>query len=131
MMSDRTTAEYMVMVIGAVLTLLGVVGLIVNPDFSTGSSISAEELVLFDVNGYSSLLHLISGLVAVYAVIEPGMVRRLAVAAGVVYAALAIWSLFDESILGMLPVNDPTAILYAAIGVVALTIGLGPDRDGA
>lgn len=129
MMADRSPMHLYILGSGIVLTLLGVIGFFINSDFSTGNAITAEELVLFDINGWSNLVHLITGLVALYAVTEMSVAKKYAVVAGVFYVALAVMSLFDDSIFSMLPVNDPSAILYAAIGIVGLVVGLGPAKD--
>ncbi|HEV7918188.1 MAG TPA: DUF4383 domain-containing protein [Solirubrobacterales bacterium] len=127
-MADRSMPQMFALGTGVVLLLLGVIGFFVNSDFSSGNAITADNLIVFDINGWSNLVHLMTGLLALYAASDGSVAKMYATAAGVFYVALTVWSLFDDSILGILPVNDPSAILYAAIGVVGLAVGLGPDR---
>lgn len=114
---------------GVVLIVVGVVGMIVNSDFSTGTSLSAEKLLFMDVNGWSSIVYLVTGIAFVVGSLNAARAKLVSAVVGGFYLLLTVWSLFDSSILGLLPVNDMTAILYAAIGVIGLTVGLGPDRS--
>lgn len=116
-------------VVGVLLSLLGIVSLIVNADFSTGESISAERLLYFDVNGWSGVLYLLTGLVALFATADKARARTVAMAVGGLYLILTVWSLFDASILGLLPVNDLTAITYAAIGVIGVAGAMQPESE--
>ena len=121
-------AQMFAVVMGVVALVAGIVGLIINPDFSTGNQIVTETLLFMDVNAWSSLVLLITGVVLLIASRNASHARMTSLVVGVVYLALTVWSLFDSSILGMIPVNDATAILYAAIGVLGVTAGVGPDR---
>ena len=126
-------AQMFAVVAGVVLVVAGVVGMIINADFSTGGEIVTDKLLFMDVNGWSSLLLLVTGAVLLIASRTAAYARKASLVVGVAYLAITVWSLFDSSILGMLPVNDMTAILYAAIGVLGVTAGVGPERhvDGA
>ncbi|MGH2959326.1 MAG: DUF4383 domain-containing protein [Solirubrobacterales bacterium] len=121
-------AQMFALVAGVILTVVGVVALIANPDFSTGEAIVTEKLLYMDVNGWSGLLMLLTGIVLLAASRVADRARKACVGVGVVYLGLTIWSLFTASVIGMFPVNDMTAITYAAIGVLGVTAGLGPDR---
>lgn len=124
-----SVAQMFGVVAGVVLSLLGIASLIVNADFSTGASISAERLLFLDVNGWSGVLYLLTGLVALAAAADKARARMVAMAVGGLYLILTVWSLFDSSILGLLPVNDPTAIFYAAIGVIGVAGGMQPEGE--
>jgi hypothetical protein len=124
-----TIAQMFAVVSGVILTLAGIAAVVVNADFSTGAGIVTDNLLFMDVNGWSGLLMLVSGIVLLVASRTVSLAKRVSLVVGVVYLALTVWSLFDSSILGMLPVNDPTAIFYAAIGVLGVTAGVGPDRN--
>ncbi|MBI5311320.1 MAG: DUF4383 domain-containing protein [Actinobacteria bacterium] len=124
-----SVAQMFGVVVGVLLSLLGIVSLIVNADFSTGESISAERLLYFDVNGWSGVLYLLTGLVALFATADKARARTVAMAVGGLYLILTVWSLFDASILGLLPVNDLTAITYAAIGVIGVAGAMQPESE--
>jgi hypothetical protein len=127
-LAHGSIAQMFALVAGVILTVAGVLALIVNADFHTGTGIVTEKLLFMDVNGWSGLLMLLTGVVLVTASRVTGMARKACVGVGVVYLIVTIWSLFTASVLGMFPVNDMTAIVYAAIGVLGVTAGLGPDR---
>lgn len=120
-------AQMFALVAGVILTVAGVLALIVNADFHSGTGIVTEKLLFMDVNGWSGLLMLLTGVVLVAASRVAGMARKACVGVGVLYLVVTIWSLFTASVAGMLPVNDMTAIVYAAIGLLGVTAGLGPD----
>jgi hypothetical protein len=120
-------AQMFALVAGVILTVAGVLALIVNADFHTGAGIVTEKLLFMDVNGWSGLLMLLTGVVLVTASRVAGMARKACVGVGVLYLVVTVWSLFTASVIGMFPVNDMTAIVYAAIGVLGVTAGLGPD----
>lgn len=123
-----SVAQMFALVAGVVLAVAGVAGMIVNADFSTGNTITTEGLLFLDVNGWSSLLMIVTGLILLVGGREADRARKVSLVVGAIYLAVTVWSLFDSTILGMLAVNDMTAIFYAAIGVLGVTAGLGPDR---
>lgn len=123
-----SNAQMFAVVVGVIFTLAGVVALIVNPDFGSGSGIVTERLLFMDVNGWSGLLMLVSGIALLVASRAAAAAKKVSLVVGVVYIALTLWSLFDESILGVIPVNDMTAILYAAVGVLGITAAVSPKK---
>lgn len=127
-LTHGSVAQMFALVAGVVLTVAGVAGMIVNADFSTGNTITTEGLQFLDVNGWSSLLMIVTGLILLVGGRDADRARKVSLVVGVIYLAVTVWSLFDSTILGMLAVNDMTAIFYAAIGVLGVTAGLGPDR---
>jgi hypothetical protein len=114
------------LVLGAVLTVIGVAGFFVNADFTTGNSITAGTLLVLDVNGWINLVHLVTGLAGIYVAMRPGMAHKYALAVGVVYMVLAVWGLLTTPILGMLPVSSADTVLHAGIGALALMVAFGP-----
>ena len=126
-LTDRSNAQMFAVVCGVILTVVGVVAMIVNFDFSVGGSITAEKLLFMDVNGWSGLLMLLTGIVLTVGSRHAKSARRACLGVGVVYLVLTVWSLFTASVAGIFPVNDLTAIIYAAIGVLGVTAGLAPD----
>jgi hypothetical protein len=124
----RSPAQMFAVVVGVVLIVVGIVGMITNASFATGNELSAEKFLFMDVNGWSNVLYLVTGAVLVVGSLNAARAKLVSAIVGGFYLLLTVWSLLDSSILGLLPVNDMTAILYAAIGVIGLTVGLGPDR---
>lgn len=123
-----SVAQMFALVVGVLLFVVGVVGMIINPDFSTGSAITTEGLLFFDVNGWSSLLMILTGAVLLVGSRNQGRARGVSAGVGGFYLGMTVWCLLDNTLLGMIPVNDMTAIVFAAIGVLGVAAGFGPDR---
>lgn len=132
MVEGRSPSEMFALAVGVFLTVIGVAGFFVNSDFSTGSSITASTLVVFDVNGWLNLVHLLTGLAGIYVAMQMAtMCKKYALVVGVVYMVLAVWGLVSTTIIGMLPVNSADTVLHAGIGALALMVALGPDEREA
>lgn len=127
-LAARSMAQMFALIAGIVLVVAGVASLIVGAEFGTGDGIVTNDLLFMDVNGWSGLLMLVTGGILLVGSRSDRMARRTSMVVGAIYLIVTVWSLFTVSVLGMLPVNDPTAILYAAIGVLGVTAALGPDR---
>lgn len=125
--SDLSTAQIFAAVTGALLTIVGIVSLVVGFDFSIGDGIVTRRLFLMDVNGWSGLLLLISGLALLVGTRSDRLARKVSLVVGGVFLVVTIWSLFSSAVIGALPINDQTAILYAAVAVLGITAGLAPD----
>lgn len=111
-------------VLGSVAVLVwSVPGLIVNPDFATGDSATAERVLGVDMNGW----HAVSGfLVAVPALMlatRPRLVARfLPLAAGGLIAT-AVWALLSTELAGGLfyfPNNETDALLHFGTSLIFL-----------
>src|SRR3954453_19420602 len=111
-------------VAGALAVLFwSVPGLIVNPDFATGDSASAERVLGVDMNEW----HAVSGFLVVIPVLAllpwPDLLARfLPLAAGGLIAT-AVWALFSTSIAGGLfyfPNNETDALLHFATSSIWL-----------
>lgn len=100
-----------------------------NSDFSTGTSITANTLIVFDVNGWSNVVHLATGLIGLYMATEVVKARMYAMAMAGFYLVLAVWGLFTSTILSAIPINGADTVLHAAIGAIALMVVLSPDRS--
>ncbi len=107
-------------VFGVVLTLVGILGLVINTDQDT-----VKSLLGFDVNLTHNLVHLatgVLGLVAGFSMLV--YARTYALVLGIVYAVLGIWGLsvgdgFDPfGLLGS--VNMADHFLHLAIGALGI-----------
>lgn len=128
-----TVAQMFAFGAGVLLLVAGIASIVLNADFSRGDAITTEALLFMDINGWSGLLMIVTGAVLLVGRNSADRARKASLGVGVVYLAVTVWSLIDNTILGAFPVNDMTAIVYAAIGVLGVTAGLGPDRhaDGS
>jgi hypothetical protein len=123
----RSPAQNYALVVGAALTVTGIVGFLYTSSFGEPGDTDAVFGVL-DVNGWHNLVHLVTGLVGLGAARSYSAARRYAIWFGVIYAAVAIWGLAvgsGESILGIVPINTEDNVLHALIAVAGLAAGLG------
>lgn len=124
---SMTTAQIFAAILGTLLVLFGAASLVTNFDFSTGQKIWTERLLFADVNGWSGLLNLLTGIALFLGSFTPTRARRSALIVGSIYLVLTIWSLFTSTPLTIFPVNDLVGIAWAAIAVLSITAGLAPD----
>jgi hypothetical protein len=123
----RSPAQTYALVIGAALTVAGIVGFLYSSSFGQPGHTDAVLGVL-DVNGWHNLVHLLSGLLGLAVAGSYYGARRYAIGFGAVYAAVAIWGLVlggGESILGIIPVNSEDNVLHVLIALAGLAAGLG------
>lgn len=126
-MAAPTPARLYCTLVGAVLVIVGIVGFAYSSGFDTGTSAVAADaddaFGLLAVNGWLNLLHLALGLLALAA--AGGGARTYALAAGLLYVALAIWGLADGDgvIAGLLPLDDEDNILHLVLGLAGLAAG--------
>jgi Domain of unknown function (DUF4383) len=123
----RSPAQIYALVIGASLTLAGIVGFLYSSSF--GKPGHTDDLLgVLDVNGWHNLVHLLSGLVGLAVWRSYNTARRYAIWFGVIYAAVALWGIVlgdGESILGIIPVNNEDNVLHALIALAGIAAGLG------
>lgn len=125
-------AKTYVMVLGIIFVLLGVLGFI-DPLTPNGNLLG-----IFSVDTDHNLVHLLSGIVALAAVVGGESYSRLyAQVFGVVYALVAILGFMvgDGDILGVIIVNQADNVLHLAIAASALYVGFAgtsaPKRAAA
>jgi hypothetical protein len=111
-------------VLGSLAILVwSVPGLIVNPDFATGDSATAERVLGVDMNGWHAVSGFFVAVPALLLATRPHLVARfLPLAAGGLIAT-AIWALFSTELLGGLfyfPNNGADALLHLATSTIFL-----------
>jgi hypothetical protein len=110
-------------IIGAVVVLVwSVPGLIVNPDFGTGDSATAERVLGVDMNGWHALSGFLVAVPVLVLVPRPELLARfLPLAAGGLIVT-AVWALFSTSIAGLFyfPNNGTDAVLHFATSAIFL-----------
>ncbi|GAC1324777.1 MAG: DUF4383 domain-containing protein [Thermoleophilaceae bacterium] len=128
----RSNAQTYALLVGASLTVAGIVGFLYSGDFSTGHLTSAPShrgavLGILDVNGWHNLVHLLSGLAGLALWRSFGGARRYALGLGLLYTAVALAGIIagdGKSLLGLLPVNTEDDVLHVAIALLGLVAGL-------
>ncbi len=113
-------AKTVLYVLGAVLTLVGVLGFVME----------SPLLGFFEVDMLHSIVHLVSGVVflstAAYAASNAQMVAKIF---GVVYAVVAVLGFVLPDILaGMMAVNMADHVLHAALALVLLYAGFMGEK---
>ena len=115
-------------VFGWVLLIVGVLG------FVPGITTNGHLLGIFDVNTLHNLVHLISGLAALYLASKgEAQAQMFFKVFGVVYGLVAVLGFFggDAPVLGLISNNTADTWLHVVIAVVALWLGFGPKKEGS
>lgn len=125
-MTDRyTPAQIYSLVFGATLLLVGIVGFAADSSFATGTNISGGELIVFEVNGWHNIVHILSGLVGLALWRNPATARTFALGFGAVYAVVTLWGFIDgNTVLGLIPVNAADNVLHLLIAAAGIAAGL-------
>ena len=126
-MQDKTLAQIYVTALGTVLVLVGIVGFLVEPSFAVGDSAERGTLILFDINGWHNVVHLLSGIVGLAMVGTAAKARLFAIGYGVVYVLVTIlgFAVGDGGLLlSIIPINTADNLLHLAIAVTGIAVGL-------
>ena len=120
---EWTTAQHFAIWIGLFTAAMGLIGLVMNPDFAVGDDATAEAFIV-DWNGWHALAALSVGLPGLAIAWFPGLAVPYLLYRAVTDAAVGLWILLDEHPLGVLylPTNSD-AILHFALAAVA-TLGI-------
>jgi hypothetical protein len=126
-----TPAQWYCVVFGATLVLAGAFGFIANASFDVGDPLEGDEFLLFAVNGWHNVIHLLSG-IFLLAVSRTNETARLgAIGFGVVYGVVTLIGIIDGSdVLGLIPVNGADNALHVAISLLGILTGLMSKRSG-
>ena len=115
-------------VLGAIFVLLGILGFVppLNPD--------GNLFGIFHVDAVHNVVHLVSGLAVLGAVLAGGVYPRLAAQViGLVYGVIAVLGFLigEGVVLGFLEVNVADNVLHAVIALSALYVGFTPESRAA
>ncbi len=105
-------------VLGVVLLLVGIAG------FVTG-----DPLIAFKVDAVHNSIHILSGLVALFAASNYSYARMYLIVFGLVYAVVAILGFtMGGDIVGLFTTNAADDYLHTAIALVCLVVGFGSKK---
>jgi Domain of unknown function (DUF4383) len=127
--SNRTLAQLYAGGFGAVLLLTGIIGFFVDSSFTTPPT--GDELIVFDVNGWHNVVHVLSGVAGLVLMRTAAGGRAFALGFGVIYGVVTLWGLIaGDSVLGIVAVNGADNLLHLAIAVTGIVAGLAsrPER---
>jgi hypothetical protein len=126
----RTSAQWYCLAGGAILVLLGALGFLADRSWDAGGEVGGSTLLAFEVNGWSNVLHLLTGALLLAAGLRRTSARTLAFLLGIGFATLAVWGAIDGStVLGLLPVNIADHVLHGVLAVAGLATALTSPGD--
>ena len=107
--------------LGATLVLAGILGfLFAGRGFGHGDP-QGEDLIVFEVNGWHNVVHLLTGLLLLAAVPRAplAIAALLAFAGG--YAVVTIWGFIDgDDVLGLVAIDTADNVLHLALTLVPM-----------
>jgi hypothetical protein len=122
-MESSSPAKLYATLVGAVLTLAGIVGFFYSGSFGSPGEVD-KVFGIFAVNGWHNVAHLATGLLGLAA--AGYAARQYALGIGLVYLVVAIWGFIigsGDSILSIVPVNTSDNVLHLILGVTGLAAG--------
>ena len=116
------------MVFGVVFLLVGLLGFV--PGITTTDSDGMQQLLgIFMVDGLHNSVHIITGLLGLWAATSSKYAKWYLVGFGVVYGLLAVIGFFDTNLLGLMKTNMADTWLHLVLAVALLGTGLGLKGD--
>jgi hypothetical protein len=123
--AGRTPAQLYALVFGAVLVLAGIAGFVVDASFGSGTDVSGDELIFFEVNGWHNIVHILSGIAGLALWRSPAGARGFALGFGAIYAVVTIWGFVTgDHVLWLIPVNAEDNVLHLLIAATGIGAGL-------
>jgi hypothetical protein len=124
----RSPAQVFALVIGATLTVAGIVGFFYSASFSTGDGTERDAVLgLLDVNGWHNLVHIASGAIGLLVGGSYVGSRAYALGLGVIYLAVTLLGFLagnGDEIFNLIPVNTEDNFLHLLIGIAGVGAGL-------
>ncbi len=132
-MEGKTLAQIWSLALGAVLVVVGIVGFVVEPSFSVGDDAQRGTLIVFDINGWHNVVHLLSGVVGLAMAGTAARARLFSIGYGIVYVLVTILGFIVGDgglLLSIIPINTADNLLHLAIAVTGIAVGLASPTTG-
>lgn len=124
-METTSPARLYATLVGGALVIIGIIGFFYTSSFATGDELIAEEEFGFlAVNGWENVVHIVAGLIGLAAAGTTASARLYSLGFGAIYVVLTIWGFADESILGLILVNDEANVVHLILGITGIGAGL-------
>jgi hypothetical protein len=132
MTRDRTPAQLYALLFGIVLLAVGILGFIADSSFGTGTDVDGSDFIVFEVNGWHNIVHILSGLLGIALARRRDTARAYALGFGAVYLVVTIWGFVTgDQVLWLIPVDDADNVLHLLIAAAGLAAGLASREDTA
>jgi hypothetical protein len=128
--SGPAPVQGMGMLIGLLFLVLGACELM--PGVTTGDGAARALFGVFAVSGAWTLVHLLTGVAAVFCTRSPKLSSRFLLVAGSCYVVLGIAGLLPlpDAVAGTLPMNSAGVCLALGFGTAMVILGAGWLRRG-
>jgi hypothetical protein len=127
-MEGSSPARLYATVVGAILTVVGIIGFFYNASFDTGNALQADKVFgILAVNGWSNVLCIAVGVLGLAA--AGYAARSYALGIGLLFVVVAIAGFIHlgggdtDSILKLVPVNTEDSLLDLILGLLGLAAG--------
>ncbi|MGH2973533.1 MAG: DUF4383 domain-containing protein [Solirubrobacterales bacterium] len=133
-MDEPSPARLYASLVGAALVVAGIVGFFYSASFGSPGEVE-DAFGIFAVNGWSNVLHVLSGALGLF--VAGYASRTYSLWLGAAYVALALWGFAlgsGAAILGFLPVNagiDLFHLVLGGLGVAAALASQAPRKRAA
>ena len=128
-MSFWNLTQRLSLILGVLLLAHAVGGMIVNPDFSVGSTATAETWLWMDWNGWHALAGILLWTAGIAAAFRPRPARLFGLLFVATNLPIVIWMLFDPRPLGLFLLPTMADLIFHAAVVVIFAGALIIDRD--
>jgi hypothetical protein len=126
-MEGKTLPQVYALTLGLVLVAVGIIGFLVEPSFGIGDSAQRGTLIVFDINGWHNVVHLLSGIVGIALAGTAAKARLFCIGYGVVYVLVTILGFVVGDgglLLSLIPINTADNLLHLVIALTGIAIGL-------
>ena len=126
-MEGKTLAQVYALALGAVLVAVGIIGFFVEPSFGIGDSAHRGTLIVFDINGWHNVVHVLSGIVGLALAGTAAKARMFCIGYGIVYVLVTILGFIVGDgglLLSLIPINTADNVLHLVIALTGIGIGL-------
>lgn len=128
--AGRTIAQWLCLLGGITLILVGLLGFIAESSFSTSDELERGSFLGFDVNGWHNLVHIATGAFLLSGAAKRKTAKTVALTFGVTYLLVTLIGIIDgDDLLGLAPINSADNVLHAVLALAAIAAALASRGD--